>query len=261
MCTNLAEALVMSEGDVQVFRCDDDAGRWFCVLTLGKLRIGVELAEEIAGSGDLAIVALEVRPRAGTLTAGTLRGAAYGSAFRAARAAVEQVAAKSQPRVLASPGDPPPAFRSDRRGRASRTEGDYARLALSYLALNVESRRRAAARWAEDFPEGGTKRTWLNRLVRAKRYVDGESLTDEGMALAYGDDWLERLEFDEKWDNALNIATIMPGDEIWRKLQRDGKDPRKWRAAAQRTIGVNVDDQGRAYAAHSPETPDECGER
>lgn len=121
--------------------------------------------------------------------------------------------------------------------------------------MNKEARRHAAAKWAEDFPDGGTKRTWLNRLVCAKRFIEGESLTEAGMALVYGEDWLERFEFDEKWDNALNIATMTPGGETWRKLQRDGKNPMQWRAVAQRAIGVRVDEEGRAFPIHSPQTP------
>lgn len=246
---SIAEAVAMSDGEMQVFR-SADAGRWFCVVIRNDLKFGVELAEEITGSGDRLVVGLEVRPRVGPLTVGTLRDAPYGDVIRAARAHVEKTAVAGKPRVFARPSDPPAAFRSDRRGRASRSDKDYALLAESYLSMNKEARRHAAARWAEDFPEGGTKRTWLNRLVRAKRFVEGESLTEAGMALVYGEDWLERFEFDEQWDNALNIATMTPGGEIWRKLQRDGKDPRAWQRAAQQVI--QVDAEGRPFVDHSP---------
>ena len=257
---SIAEAVAMTDGEMQTFRCAD-GGRWFFVVTRGDLKFGVELAEQIPGSGDMSVVGLEVRPRVGALTVGTLRDAPYGDVIRAARAQVEKTAAAGKPRVFARPSDPPAAFRGDRRGRAARTERDYALLAESYLAMSNEARRHAAATWAQDFPEGGSKRTWMNRLVRAKRLIEGESLTEDGMALVYGEDWLERFEFDEKWDSALNIATMAPGGETWRKLQRDGKDPRQWRAAAQRTIGVRVDEEGRAFPLHSPQTPEECGER
>ncbi|WP_269305852.1 hypothetical protein [Aeromicrobium sp. HA] len=248
----------MSDSEIQILR-DQDAGRWFCVVTRGDIKFGVELAEGIPGSGDMSVVGLEVRPRVGALTVGTLRDAPYGDAIRTARAEVERATAARRPRMFARPSDPPAAFRGDRRGRAARTDKDYALLAASYLAMGKEARRHAAATWAQDFPEGGTKRTWLNRLVRAKRFVEGERLTDAGMALVYGEDWLERFEFDEKWDNALNIATMTPGGKFWRKLQLDGKDPRAWLRAAQ--WAIQVDAEGQPFPKHSPQTSEECGEQ
>jgi hypothetical protein len=254
---SLDDAMAMSDGEVQVFKHDEDE-RWFCVLSRGALKIGVELAEEIPGSGDKSVFGLEVRPVDGSLTVAGLRDAPYGDVIRTARSEVQKVAAGRRTSALRRPGDPPAAFRADRRGRAPRTEEDYAQLAWAYLAMPKDSRRRAAAIWADRFPESGSKRTWLNRLVRAKRFVEEEELTDEGMALVFGHDWQERFEFDHKWDSALNIATMTPGGEIWRRLQRDGKDPRAWQHAAQQAI--RVDAEGRPFPKHSPETPQKCGE-
>ena len=78
------------------------------------------------------------------------------------------------------------------------------------------------------------------------------------MVLIFGRDWEERFKSDYMWDSALNIATMTPGGEIWRKLQRDGKDPRAWQRAAQQAI--RVDAEGRPFPSHSPQTPQECGE-
>lgn len=257
----IAETVAMSDGDMRLDEGEgDEAGRWFCVVTRGDLEFRVELEEPIPGSGDRRVVGVEIRAREGTLTAGALRDAPYGDLMRTARAKAEKLATGDKPRVLARPSDPPVTFRADRRGRASRTERDYALLALSYLAMGPEVRPHAAATWAHDFPEGGTKRTWLNRLVKAKRFVEGDRLTDKGMTLVHGVDWVERFEVEEKWDNALNLATMTPGGRIWRQLQSDGQDPRRWAVHARRALGVRVDDQGHAFPINSPQTPDECGE-
>lgn len=254
---SLADAMAMSDGEVHVFK-HDEGERWFCVLSRGGLKIGVELVEEIPGSGDSSVVGLEVRPNDGSLTVGGMRDAPYGDVIRTARSEVHRLAAGRSTSAFRRPGDPPAAFRSDRRGRAPRTDEDYAQLAWAYLAMPKDSRRHAAAIWADRFPESGSKRTWLNRLVRAKRFVEEGELTDEGMVLVFGHGWQDRFESDHKWDGALNIATMTPGGEIWRRLQRDGKDPRAWQRAAQRTI--RVDAAGRPFPSHSPETPQECGE-
>jgi hypothetical protein len=238
-CDSLANALAMTDDNL-VFRCSSDTGRWFCVVVHHDLKFGVELAEEQPGSGDMAIVGLEVRSVDESLTVGALRGAPYGPVTRAARAAVQEAGAGRRPRMLARPSDPPPAFRGDRRGRAARTDEDYAQLAVSYLALAKDARRHAAAIWAERYPEGGSKRTWLNRLVRAKRYVEGEYLSEAGMALVYGEDWIDRFDFDAKWDSALNIATMAPGGATWRRLQRDGRDPKGPRVNYLVRVGFSV---------------------
>ena len=244
---------------MQVFKIDDGA-RWVCVVATRSLTVGVELTEEVVGSGDWLVTGVEVRPAEGAVTVSSLRSAAYGDVIRRARAEVVKSAASRPKRIFARAGDPPAAFRSDRRGRSARTDEDYALLASAYLSMRPESRRQAAARWAKDFPEGGNRRTWINRLVRARQFVEGDYLTDEGMALVFGDDWQDRFDFDEKWDNALNVATMKPTDKMWRDIQRDGKDPRRWRAAAQRAIRVRVDDEGRVFPADSPQTPEERGE-
>jgi hypothetical protein len=257
-CANLAEAVAMSSKVLDLIP-NGSGGRWFCVMERGGLKIGVELMEESPGGGDWSVVGTEVRPVSGALTVAMLRDAPYGDAVRVARAEILKTVQARKPFV--SPSDPPAAFRADRRGRSPRTDDDFALLASAYLALGKGSRQHAAAHWAERWPEGGTKGTWSNRLVRAKKFVetilwdgkDEEVLTDEGMARVYGAGWASDLEFERKWDSALNIATMQPGSGPWRRLQRDGKDPREWQRAAQKTIRVDVN--GIPFPIDSPETP------
>lgn len=250
------------EGAVQVSPLADGEG-WACAFVRDGLGVRVELAEEPAGSGQWSTRAVEVRGLdGGSLTVSRLRSVAHGEVIRLARSAVAaRVAASGSRLVFANLSDPPHAFRSDRRGRAARTDEDYAWLAWAYLRMLPEARRLAASRWAQDFPEGGNKRTWANRLTRARKFIDGDPLKadrlkDEGMALVFGEGWQRDLQ----WDHAFDVATMIPGGERWRKLQRDdGQDPRRLQARAQRATGFWVDGSGRALP-RSPLIPHKPGD-
>lgn len=124
---------------------------------------------------------------------------------------------------FARPSDPPQTFREDWRGKAPRTDEDYAALAVSYLAAGGS--RRIASEWSERF--GRSAQRWRMDIAVAKRFIqkaqDGTlMLTEEGQRLAYGGpvaqheldeiavaEWLDVMErgADEVRRAAVTVAT------------------------------------------------------
>jgi hypothetical protein len=97
-------------------------------------------------------------------------------------------------------------FLEDRRGKSAREERDYAQLAELYV-----SRGSASTHLARDLAAryGGAVQSWRNHLTKAKRYVEVREeldwddepvrvsqLTDEALRLLYGDDYVERFEWE-----------------------------------------------------------------
>lgn len=189
---------------------------------MGATRASVALVETAPGCGDWSVVGVEVTTDDGAaLSADRLRNFAWASLFEQARQQVQR--SGEQPR-LALPTDPPAAFRVSRRGKAPRTEEDYADLAAAYLAFPADRRHKAASEWSARF--GRTAQRWRMDIKRARdsyledydagaRKRNGQPvydlrLTDEGMRLVYGEGISEQLEAEQNvgaYENRIDILT------------------------------------------------------
>ncbi|WP_435769731.1 hypothetical protein [Nocardioides sp. SYSU DS0651] len=169
----------------------------------------VTLMESEPGAGDWVVVGIGVNATDGsTLSADRLRNFAWANVLESARR--QASAADVPPSPFARPSDPPPAFRADRRGRAARTERDYAELAFAYLALPSDLRRKAASTWAERFHRKPGR--WRADIAKAKRYIEDDWLTDEGMDLVFGDKWRDALAVENAVDDAEETLRLL-GEE------------------------------------------------
>jgi hypothetical protein len=169
----------------------------------------VTLVESELGAGDWSVVGMQVKATDGTaLSADRLRNFAWASVLESARR--QASAADVPPSPFARPSDPPPSFRADRRGRAGRSDRDYAELALAYLAFPPDRRRKAASTWSERF--GRQPGRWRADIAKAKRFIEDDWLTDEGMLLVYGESIFERLEVESAIDAAETKVALLAGD-------------------------------------------------
>jgi hypothetical protein len=187
-----------------------ESGRWEYVGIEGEYRFVAHVRDT---QSTFEVVSVTVaRADAEGLTARELRNAPYGRWITEARDAVEKVPGRR--RMMLRPSDPPRVFMTDRRGKAPRSDVDYAVLAQCYLAASPGRRRRLASEWAERFP-GVAKRTWMKHLGRAKRdfitsWVDvdtGEEvvgLSEAWPRVVYGEDWESRLDSESELDAAVH---------------------------------------------------------
>lgn len=151
---------------------------------------GVDLLESTPGGSDWSVVGVEVSARDGSpLSAARLRAVPWGQLFDQARASLEGAVERSS---LLSPSDVRlRAFATDRRGKAARSDRDYAELALAYLTFGQERRHKAASHWASKY--GRTAQRWRMDIKRAKDSyleVTGDGalrLTDDAWVLIFGD--------------------------------------------------------------------------
>jgi hypothetical protein len=179
----------------------------------GRYRASVTLAESLPGAGDWSVASVTVTATDGSaLTADRLRNFGWAGVLEAARRQATDIARDHGPR-FARPSDPPAAFRVSRQGRAKRTDRDYAELAAAYLAVPPDQRRKAVARWSEQF--GRTPGRWRADMVKASKFIQGEGLTDEGMALVYGAA-LANLDVD-----AAQIALMEEQNQLGRLISSD----------------------------------------
>ncbi|MFH7324853.1 hypothetical protein [Aeromicrobium sp. JJY06] len=211
----------------------------------------VTLVESERGTGDWSVIGIQVVATNGTtLSADRLRNLAWANVLESARAQAREVHNGASV-VLSRPSDPPPSFRADRRGRAARSDRDYAELARAYLAFPPDRRRKAAATWSERF--GRQPGRWRADIAKAKRFIEGGWLTGEGMVLVYGADIFEHLVGENELGAAEAAVDLLAGDglgtpqrawldvQIERRARQTGLKPAEVRSELLRQARTKID--------------------
>lgn len=196
-------------GEVTVVRVE---GGWECELVERGLRARLRLAE---ANGTLSVADVSLTSDSGEgIAASSLSRAPYAKWIRAAKDAVGHQ--RPRGRLKRASDLYVMAFLEDGRGKAARSDEDYANLAWLYV-MRGESAHSLARDLATR--HGGSIQTWRNRLSRAKRFTamveefddDGRvqqvrRLTDDAMRLIFGDDWIAEFEHQAMQDRDLEGA-------------------------------------------------------
>jgi hypothetical protein len=189
------------------------ADGWNCELRENGLRVRIHLVDE---NGALTATEVTVSSAASQgLAASALSRAPYAKWIRAAKDEASRQRPGGRLKRVSDLHLTP--FLEDGRGKARRSDRDYANLAHLYV-LRGESSRSLARDLATR--HGGSIQTWRNRLTKAKRFTCltetfGEKgdvreirvLTDEAMRLVYGDNYVSRFEDEAVKDRELEGAT------------------------------------------------------
>lgn len=193
-------------GDVDVTR---DGDSWICEFSepLGRVRICLEATN--GGVFRVAEVSIRSDARSG-VTAAYLRRAPHAQWIQRAKDAVSRQTPRHRLKRMSDLLVAP--FLEDRRGKAARDDRDYAQLAELYVGSGSPNRQLArdlATRY------GGAVQSWRNHLTKARRFVEVREewdwddepvkvfqLTDDALRLLYGDDYVERFEWERDQDVA-----------------------------------------------------------
>lgn len=185
---------------------------WRCSLQAEGLRAHIHLAD---ANGGLAVTEVTISSEAGEgIAASALTRAPYARWIRAAKDEVHRQRPRGRLRRASDLYVAP--FLEDGRGKAGRSDEDFANLAWLYV-LRGESSRSLARDLATQ--HGGSVQTWRNRLTKAKRFTcmteavdeDGRvqerlALTNEAMRLIFGKDYASHFEVEAMRDRELEGA-------------------------------------------------------
>lgn len=191
-----------------------------CSVERNGQRIGLTLREGTPGAGDWRVVGVSVDVTdldAEQLTSNALRDLPLPTLVAEARQAIATTVRVASP--FARVRDPLTPFLTSRRGRAARTDRDFAELAFEYDSERGSSSWREIPRlWAARHPQVSSARwsNYLNEATRRGYLTPGgpqREATDKTPLELYGVTWAELARLDEADDTLADASTVTSEDE------------------------------------------------